>query len=79
MGWKAIGMDGIADGKNNSWNVPSGILATILGCFVVYSALFSTGYWIYGEYFKAGITTSIVLILAFVLRRLWIKIRTQVL
>ncbi|MFV9482903.1 sodium:solute symporter family protein [Christiangramia sp. ASW11-125] len=78
-GWKAIGMDGIADGKNNSWNVPSGILATILGCFVVYSALFSTGYWIYGEYFKAGITTSIVLILAFVLRRLWIKIRTQVL
>ena len=78
-GWKAIGMDGFVDSKNNSWNVPSGILATILGCFAVYSALFSTGYWIYGEYFKASITTGIVLILAFVLRRLWFKIRTQVL
>lgn len=78
-GWKAIGNKMDENTTADSWNVPLGIVATILGCFAVYAALFSTGYWIYGEYFKATITTGIVLVLAFVLRRLWFKIRTQVL
>ena len=78
-GWKRIIFKVKSNKKaENSWNVPSGILATILGCFTIYGALFGTGYWIYGEYLKASILTIIVIILSFFLRKLWFKIKTQV-
>jgi len=32
------------------WSVPSGILAMLVGCVLIYSVLFATGYWIYGTY-----------------------------
>src|SRR5690606_16641775 len=31
------------------WSVPSGIYAMILGCILIYSIMFATGYWIYGK------------------------------
>ncbi len=63
-GWKRIkGLAKISESENNSeWIVPRGILCMILGCFAIYSALFSTGYFIYGE-ITSGIiflTTTIV-------------------
>ena len=33
----------------DSWIVPQGILCMVIGCITIYSALFSTGYFIYGE------------------------------
>lgn len=63
---------------SKQWNVPTGILATLLGCITIYGALFSTGYWIYGYYTSAGILTVLVLISSFILRRLWFKIKTDV-
>ena len=35
--------------KTEKWSVPSGITAMILGCILIYSIMFATGYWIYGE------------------------------
>jgi Na+/proline symporter len=50
-GWKRIKTMSNLNSKNleKEWIVPSGILCMILGCFAIYSALFSTGYFIYGE------------------------------
>ncbi len=39
----------IVHNKNEGWNVPSGILAMLLGCVLIYSCMFTTGYGIYGE------------------------------
>ena len=63
-GWKRIkDLAKLSESENNSeWIVPRGILCMILGCFAIYSALFSTGYFIYGE-IKSGfifLTTTIV-------------------
>ena len=63
-GWKRIkDLAKLNESENNSeWIVPRGILCMILGCFAIYSALFSTGYFIYGE-ITSGImflTTTIV-------------------
>jgi len=77
-GWsKVIHKSGESFEKDH-WNVPSGILATILGCFTIYGALFGTGYWIYGEYLKAGIIISAVIILSLILRKLWFRIKTDI-
>lgn len=62
----------------DSWNVPQGILATLVGCAVIYAALFATGYWIYGDYVPATILTLVVILGAFVLKKLWAKIKMQV-
>jgi len=45
-----------------AWRVPLEILATVVGCFTVFGALFATGYWIYGEYnWAAGLTVGVVI------------------
>ncbi len=77
-GWKKIFNSTTARFEKKEWNVPSGILATILGCFTIYGALFGTGYWIYGQYIKASILTVTVIILSLVLRRLWYRIKSDV-
>ena len=35
--------------EKEEWIVPKGIICMIIGCITIYSALFSTGYFIYGE------------------------------
>ena len=63
-GWKRIKeLAKLSKDENNSeWIVPRGILCMILGCFAIYSALFSTGYFIYGEitYGIIFLTTTII-------------------
>ncbi|MGB1114062.1 MAG: sodium:solute symporter family protein, partial [Flavobacteriaceae bacterium] len=39
----------LEEGKQG-WTVPSGILAMLLGCSLIYSIMFATGYYIYGNY-----------------------------
>ncbi|MEL6730054.1 MAG: sodium:solute symporter family protein [Bacteroidota bacterium] len=56
------------------WNVPMGILATVLGTGLVYSALFATGYWIYGEYTLAASLTGVTLGFAVGLGSIWKKV-----
>ena len=76
-GWKRIlaRNKGKIEVKEEKWNVPYGIAATLAGCFVIYGALFSTGYWIYGYHTKAIILTVVTIIFAFILKKLWSNIK----
>lgn len=75
-GWNKIHADAKKEGVkledgNEKWTVPSGILAMIVGCVLVYGCLFATGNWIYGNYPLAIGLTILVLVAAIVLKRVW--------
>jgi SSS family solute:Na+ symporter len=65
--------------KNEGWNVPSGILAMLLGCVLIYSCMFTTGYWIYGETTLAITTTITAIVSGYLLIRTWGKIKATAL
>jgi Na+/proline symporter len=65
--------------KNEGWNVPSGILAMLLGCILIYSCMFTTGYWIYGETTLAVSTTISAIVSGFLLIKTWGKIKATAL
>ena len=67
------------DIKDSSWNVPSGIIAMLLGCGLIYSIMFATGYWIYGEYTSASALTISSFIFGILLIKKWKKIKVSVL
>ena len=80
-GWKKIKNEALRKNivlKNESekaWSVPLGIVCMLLGCFAVYSILFSTGYFIYGE-INNGITFLVVgLSFAIFLKHNWNKLK----
>jgi len=64
---------------HSTWSVPSGILAMIVGCIMIYGVLFAAGYWIYGEYTFAIILTIVVIVAVYILSKLWKKIKTTIL
>jgi len=64
---------------NEGWSVPSGIIAMLVGCVFIYSIMFATGNYIYGEYTKALILSGVALISGFVLIKLWSKIKANIL
>ena len=61
------------------WSVPSGIIAMLLGCVMIYSIMFCTGYFIYGDYQFAFPLLGISLVSAFLLTKIWKKIKVSVL
>ena len=65
--------------KNEGWSVPSGIVAMLLGCMLIYSCMFATGYWIYGETTLAISLTISAILSGYLLIRTWKKIKTKVL
>ncbi|MEM8998662.1 MAG: sodium:solute symporter family protein [Bacteroidota bacterium] len=67
------------DENTEKWSVPSGILAMLLGCILVYGCLFATGNWIYGNYALAGGLTVLVVVSAFLLRTVWNKMKDTIL
>jgi SSS family solute:Na+ symporter len=51
-GWRRIYRQLDSEGttpSTESVNIPRGILCMLLGCMAVYSVLFSTGFWVYGD------------------------------
>ena len=48
-GWSKIKNNSGISNEKEEWIVPRGIICMIIGCISIYSALFSTGYFIYGE------------------------------
>lgn len=75
-GWKKVHEEAKSEGvsledDNTKWSVPSGVLAMIVGCILVYGCLFATGNWIYGNYPLAIGLTALVLVAAFILLRIW--------
>jgi len=76
-GWKAIlGNEKI---ESEGWSVPSGILAMLLALAMIYSMLFATGYFIYGNLQLGGILMLIALISAYLLSKVWSRIKVDVL
>ena len=83
-GWSKVINDAKADNVDivddkEGWSVPSGIVAMLLACVLIYSCMFATGYYIYGEYSKAMILTGLIVVSGFFLIRIWKKIRANVL
>lgn len=83
-GWKSVVKKAVSSDLKNvnpskGWNVPKGIYAMLLGCLLIYSCLFTTGYWIYGESTKAIITTILAFLFGYLLLKTWKKIRNNVL
>jgi SSS family solute:Na+ symporter len=75
-GWKAIvGNEQI---ESEGWSVPSGILAMLLALAMIYCLLFATGYFIYGNLQLGGILMFIALISAFLLSKVWSRIKVDV-
>jgi len=64
---------------NEGWSVPSGIVAMFVGCAFIYSIMFATGSFIYGEYSKAFMLLGVALISGLVLLKLWKKIKANIL
>ena len=80
-GWKKIKNEALKknivfnDESEKGWSVPLGIICMMLGCFAVYSILFSTGYFIYGE-INNGITFLVIgLSFAILLKYNWNKLK----
>jgi len=78
-GWRKV----LAFAKNNddyvgetdkAWQVPQGIICMLLGCVAIYSALFATGHWIYGNTLLASSLTVLSIISAIFLIKKWSRL-----
>jgi len=83
-GWVKVLEDAKADNitlkdSEETWSVPSGILAMLLGCVLIYSCMFATGYWIYGDYNYAIAITILAVVSGLLLKTVWKKIKTTIL
>lgn len=75
-GWKSVldnakGENISLEGEKQKWDVPQGILCMVLGCFAVYSTLFATGYWIYGNTMPAALLTGVAVLSAYGVIKAW--------
>lgn len=75
-GWRPVAERAAAAGEPPldivaDWTLPRGILAMVTGCLAVYSALFATGYWIYGLTAPALVLTVVATASAYALARIW--------
>jgi len=66
-GWNKIKEHITISDEKEQWIVPKGILCMIIGCVTIYSALFSTGYFIYGEISSAIIFLLVTIISGLIL------------
>ena len=78
-GWNKVVSDAKNDGidldtEKRAWNVPTGILCMLVGSVGIYGALFSTGYFIYGEYLEGSILFSVTTLAFIILRKLMKKL-----
>ena len=66
-GWNKIKDHITISDEKEEWIVPKGILCMIIGCITIYSALFSTGYFIYGEISSALIFLLVTIVSGLIL------------
>lgn len=83
-GWKKVVEEAKSENEElvqttEAWSVPSGILAMLLGIAFIYSAMFTTGYFIYGEYLKAFSLMAVSIISGLFLIKIWKRIKGKVL
>ncbi len=83
-GWAKVVRDAEQDKQriittDEKWSVPAGISAMLLGCVLIYTCMFATGYWIYGYTLKASILTGVAIISGLLLARVWNKMKGTIL
>ncbi|NER12830.1 Na+:solute symporter [Leptobacterium flavescens] len=83
-GWKKIISEARESGteiqaKDEKWSVPSGIVAMLISCAIIYSCLFATGNYIYGNIPLALILTGVTIVGAFLLIRVWKGMKKSIL
>ncbi|MGB5228715.1 MAG: sodium:solute symporter family protein [Eudoraea sp.] len=83
-GWEKVIKDAKSDGvvisdPNEKWSVPQGISAMVLGCVLIYTCMFATGYWIYGETKLAIILTVIAIVSGILLAKVWNRMKEDIL
>ncbi|MGB6153995.1 MAG: sodium:solute symporter family protein [Pricia sp.] len=82
-GWSKVVHEAEVDGdkidNGEKWSIPQGITAMLLGCVLIYSIMFATGYWIYGRTTSALVLTGIAFIAAFLLIKAWNRMKTIIL
>ena len=64
---------------NKIWTVPAGIIAMLLGCSMIYSIMFCTGYFIYGNLRLAFPLLALAIVSGYLLIKIWGKIKVNVL
>ncbi len=75
-GWEKVVRDAYEEDRliqsdTQKWTLPRGILSVLVASICIYSALFATGYWIYGQFFLAGALSFLTLISGLILARIW--------
>ena len=78
-GWNKVVLDAKNEGiylvtEKRAWNVPTGILCMLVGSVGIYGALFSTGYFIYGESKEGFVLLSVTVTAFLILRKLMQKL-----
>ncbi len=75
-GWARIYAAIDAEGgavQGDTVNIPRGVLCMVIGCMMVYTALFATGFWLYSQVVPALILSLIAMVSAVLLFKLWGK------
>lgn len=67
--------DETAADASATWTVPLELLCTVIGCTAVYSALFATGYWLYGNFLPAAVLTGLTAVSVAVLFAAWKRVK----
>ncbi len=81
-GWRYVFEEAARRGESISpsaqgINFPLSILATVLGCILVYGTLFATGYFLYGRESLGLLWLGITLVSGVGLKLVWIRIATS--
>lgn len=83
-GWRKIVDEAANNGQEiglteEKWAVPSGLKAMLLGVVLIYTIMFATGYWIYGETNLALVLTASALVAGLLLVKVWSKMKEVIL
>ena len=80
VGWKKV-LDKIKEedpedqGVSEKWDMPTAILCMVTGSFMVFSALFTIGYFLYGNPKIGSIMLFLTVISTWILLKLWKKLK----
>ncbi len=83
-GWKKVLNDAETDREDlrvetTAWSVPAGIVAMLLGCLFIYSALFGIGSFLYGQLMQAYVLLGTCLVSGYLLMRAWNRTKGNIL
>jgi hypothetical protein len=63
--------------RPGTWSVPRELFCAVIGCTAVYSALFATGYWLYGNFLPASVLTGLAAASIVVLFHVWRRVKVD--